>query len=255
MGPEMTEFSASGDPKRSLELLWGLQEPPSKGPKARFTVEEITRVAIKLADTAGLAALSMRKVAEELGAGTMSLYTYVPGKAELLDLMVDAVVGETARPAEVPGGWRGRLAQIARENAAVYRRHPWLLQVATSRPPMGPNVIAKYDYELRALEGTGLTDVEMDQVLTLVLGFVHAAMRGVVDAEQAARRSGQSDVQWWESYAPLLEKIFDPERFPVAARVGSAAGEAYQAPSDPQAFEFGLARILDGVEALIASRS
>ncbi|GAB3574384.1 TetR/AcrR family transcriptional regulator [Amycolatopsis endophytica] len=204
----MTEYSASGDPKRSFELLWGLHEAPSRGPKARFTVEEVTRVAIRLADAAGLTAVSMRRVAEELGASTMSLYTYVPGKAELLDLMIDTVVGETARPDDVPGGWRGGLEHLARENAA----------------------------------------------LTLVLGYVQSAMRGVVEAGQAARRSGRSDVQWWESYAPLLEKVFDPDRFPLAARVGASAGEAYQAPSDPHAFEFGLARILDGIEALINGR-
>lgn len=156
----------------------------------------------------------MRRVAEELGASTMSLYTYVPGKAELLDLMVDTVFGETARPDGVPGGWRGRLEQIAHENAAVYRRHPWLLQVATARPPLGPHTIAKYDWELRALDGCGLTDVEMDSALTLVLGWVQSAMRGLLDAEQAARHSGQSDVQWWEAYAPLLDHMLDPARFP-----------------------------------------
>ncbi|MFC7716310.1 TetR/AcrR family transcriptional regulator C-terminal domain-containing protein [Nonomuraea recticatena] len=120
----------------------------------------------------------MRRVAEKLGVGTMSLYTYVPGKPELLDVMLDTVYGETARPEDVPGGWRGRLEQIARENWALYLRHPWLLQVATSRPVLGPHTTAKYEYELRAIDGIGLSDVEMDSVITLVTGFVHGAARG-----------------------------------------------------------------------------
>jgi AcrR family transcriptional regulator len=197
----------------------------------------------------------MRHVAERLGVAAMSLYTYVPGKAELLDLMVDAVGGETARPGRVAGGWRDRLEQVARENWALYRRHPWLVHMAFSRPALGPNMLAKYDYELGAIEGVGLTDVEMDSVLTLVLGHVTGAARGLVDAQEAERRTGMTDLQWWEAHAPLLEKVFDAERHPTAARVGAAAGAAHEAAYDPEyAFEFGLRRVLDGVGVLIDSR-
>ena len=148
-------------------------------------VDRIVRAAIDVADTDGLAALSMRRVAERLGVGTMSLYTHVPGKGELLDLMLDTVHGETPRPADVPGGWRDRLERIARDNWALYLRHRWLLQVATTRPPLGPHVTARYDYELRAIEGIGLTDLEMDAVITLVDSYVHGAARGAVEAAQA----------------------------------------------------------------------
>jgi AcrR family transcriptional regulator len=185
----------------------------------------------------------------------MSLYTYVPSKAELLDLMVDRVCAETARPEDVPGGWRARLELVARENWALYRRHPWLLQVATGRPPLGPNLIAKYDYELRAVDGVGLTEIEMDLVVNLVTDYVHGAARAAVEAAQAQQRTGMSDEEWWESYAPLLEQVFDAERYPTAAHVGAVAGAEYGAASDPvRAFEFGLQRVLDGVEALIRNR-
>ncbi|SCG67763.1 TetR/AcrR family transcriptional regulator [Micromonospora halophytica] len=248
------EYSGTGDPARSLALLWRTREKTSrKG--GDLSVERIVRAAIEVADTEGLAALSMRRVAERLAVGTMSLYTHVPGKGELLDVMLDTVYGETTRPPDVGGGWRGRLEQIARENWALYLRHPWLLQVATTRPPLGPNVTAKYEYELRAVEGVGLTDLEMDAVITLVDGYVHGAVRGAVEAAQAAQRTGMTDEQWWRAHAPYLEKVMDPQRFPTAARVGSAAGQEYQGPSDPaRAFEFGLARILDGVAVLIGER-
>jgi AcrR family transcriptional regulator len=253
-----TEYSGSGDPTRSMELLWGIQVRPKRGPKPRLSVERIADTAIGLADADGLAALSMRRVADALGVTAMSLYTYVPGKAELIDVMLDRVFGETAPPGQAPdaGGWRAALDRIARENWAMWLRHPWMLQVSTSRPVLGPNLVAKYDRELRAVEGTGLTDVEMDLVLSLVLQYVAGAVRAAVEAAQAERRTGMSEDEWWAAYSPLLEKVFDAERYPVAARVGAAAGAEYQAASDPpRAFEFGLQRVLDGIGTFLAARA
>ncbi|GAA4602961.1 TetR/AcrR family transcriptional regulator [Actinoallomurus liliacearum] len=239
-----------------MELLWGARPRPRRGPRPRLTTEQITRAAIEAADAEGLAALSMRRVAERLGVGAMSLYTYVPGKAELVDLMVDAVYGERSGSVETSGGWRERLAGVARANWALHRRHPWMLQVATVRPALGPNALAKYDEELRAVEGIGLTDVEMDGVLTLVLQHVVSSARLLVEAAEAQSRTGMTDGEWWAAHAPLLAEVFEADRYPVAARVGAAAGEAHQAALSPEyAFEFGLARILDGVGALVESRS
>lgn len=250
------EYSGKGDPARSLALLWRTSERASRKGKPDLSVDRIVRAAIEVADAEGLQALSMRRVAEKLGVGTMSLYTYVPGKPELLDVMLDTVYGETARPEEVPGGWRGRLEVIARENWGLYLRHPWLLQVAASRPVLGPNVTAKYDYELRAVDGIGLTDVEMDSVITLVTGFVHGTARGAVEAAQAESRTGLSDEQWWAAHAPFFSRIADVQRFPTAARVGQATGEALGAAySAEHAFEFGLQRVLDGIEALVSGRA
>ncbi|MBB5957892.1 AcrR family transcriptional regulator [Saccharothrix tamanrassetensis] len=247
-----TEHSGGGDPARTLSVLWRTTTPSAR---KDLGVDRIVAAAVALADTEGLGALSMRRVADRLGVGTMSLYTYVPGKAELIDVMVDTVHGETARPADVPGGWRARLTQIARENWALYLRHPWLLQVATNRAVLGPNVVAKYDYELSAVDGIGLSDVEMDSVLALVLGHVQAAARPAVEAAQVEQRTGLTDRQWWQAAAPFLSRVFDPEKFPTAARVGAAAGEAHgSAYSGEHAFTFGLERVLDGIEALVGPR-
>ncbi|GAA0909125.1 TetR/AcrR family transcriptional regulator [Virgisporangium aurantiacum] len=253
-----TEYTGTGDPVRSMELLWGVEDTPGtkRGPRPRLRMAEVVQKAIALADRHGLAALSMRRLAEELGVTAMSLYTYVPGKGELLDLMTDAVCAETARPE--PGGrtWRERLTQIATENWALYQRHPWLLQVATNRPVLGPNLIAKYDYELRAVDGLGLTDVEMDMTIALLADFVHGSVRGEVNQAQAQQHTGMTELEWWEKFQPLLAKVYDAERFPTATRVGAAAGEEFQAASAPQrTFTFGLERLLDGVEKLIQTRS
>ncbi|KAB2344352.1 TetR/AcrR family transcriptional regulator [Actinomadura rudentiformis] len=250
------EYSGTGDPKRSLELLWGVQERPRRGPKPKLTVDRIITTAIELADAADLEALSMRRIAEELGVATMSIYTYVPSKAELIDVMMDRALGELAPPDDVPGGWRPKLAHIARQNWDLYHRHPWLLQISTSRPPMGPNLIGKYEYELRAVDGLGLTDVEMDSVISLVTGHAQSSARVSVNAAQAERRTGMTDEEWWEATGPVLGEVLEPDAYPLGSRVGTAASQAYGGAIGPEhAFEFGLERILDGIAALITART
>src|SRR3990167_1675556 len=160
------DSSSAGDPRRSLELLWGLAPARRRGPRPRLSVEEIAIAAIELADAEGLSALSMRRVADRLKVATMSLYTYVPSKAELIDVMLDRVYGETPKTYGAGAGWRARLGQGARGKRDLYHRHPWMLQVVMHRPVLGPNMIAKFDFELRAIEGEGLTDLEMDQVIS-----------------------------------------------------------------------------------------
>src|SRR5687768_7197639 len=112
------------DPRRTIELLWRLHDRPTRrGPKPRFTVDDVAQIAIQMADTDGLAALSMRRVADQLGVTAMSLYTYVPSKSELLDLMLDTVSGEATAAYADNMDWRAKLDLVARQNWALYRRH------------------------------------------------------------------------------------------------------------------------------------
>jgi AcrR family transcriptional regulator len=254
----MSDHGGAADPARSLALLWRTPVPTARGrgPRPGLTVDRIVEAAVGLADEEGVAALSMRRVAERLGVGTASLYTYVPGKAELVEVMLDHVYGEVAEPDEPDGDWRSRVGRVARDTWALHRRHPWVLQVETaSRPALGPNALAKYERELLAVSGLGLDDLDMDAVVTLVSDYVRGAARGAVGAAQAQERSGLTDEQWWRAAAPVLGRLVDHGRFPTAARVGTAAGEAQNAAYDPErAFTFGLERVLDGIEAFISSR-
>ncbi|SEG10243.1 regulatory protein, tetR family [Thermomonospora echinospora] len=243
-----TEYSAGGDPTRSLELLWGVRERPKRGPRPKLTAPRIAEAAIEVADAEGLAALSMRRVAERLGVSPMSLYTYVPGKAELLDLMLDTVQGEAPLLDELPGGWRARAERWARESLASYQRHPWVLQVATSRPPMGPNELTWSESALRALAETGLPDREMVAVVSSLDNYVKGAARAAVDAALAERRTGMSDEQHYRAREPLLARLITPDRFPTMNRLHYAG--VFDAPVDD--FEFGLQRLLDGIEHFIA---
>ena len=245
------------DPARSLGLLWRTQTRTGRGP---LSVDAVVAAATQVADTEGLDAVSMRRLAEQLQVGTMSIYTHVPGKADLVDLMVDAALGELYadmdEPSRAAGGWRGALTLVARSNWDLYQRHPWLLEVDGTRPVLGPHTTTKYEAELRPLDGLGLTDVEMDSVLTLVLTHVQATARALVGVRRTTEESGMTDGEWWSATAPLLERLIDGRRFPVASRVGQSAGEAFDAASDPvHALGFGLECILDGVAALIGRRA
>ncbi len=251
------ESTGRGDLDRTLMLLWRheLGEPQgARGPRQKYSVDDVVDAAIALADAEGIEAVSMRNVAERLGTKVMSLYTYVLGKAELIDLMFDAVQLEYPIPSTRPDGWRARLEAVARETWELYQRHPWLVQVDTSRPPLGPGVTARYEHQLSAVEGIGLSDLDMDSVVTLVAGFVVGAARAAIAAEQIVRSTDTTDIQWWEINAPILERVMDGSRYPISGRVGSTVGELFNAASNPEhAWEFGLARMLDGVEQYISS--
>jgi AcrR family transcriptional regulator len=244
--------AATESPKPNLlELLWRAAPEAGRGPRKQLTVDEVVAAAIGLADAEGLEALTVRRLAQELGKAPMTLYTYVPGKSELVALMLDALFEGMDRTA-VEGPWRERLAGVARDNYSLYRAHPWAAAASPSRPPLGPGQCAKYEHELRALEGLGLSDVEMDDALAYLLGFVRTAAQDAAQADAERAASGIDDQEWWEANGPLLAKVLDPERFPTAVRVGQAAGEAHDAAFDAEhAFSFGLARTLDGLAALI----
>jgi len=235
------------DPERSLALLWGVRDRPNRGPKPGLTVELIVRTAMRIADADGIEALSMRRVAEDLGVGTMSLYTYVPAKAELFELMLDAAIGEASLHGGEEG-WRAWLERFARDSLAGYRRHPWLLRVPLSRGLMGPNQTATLESLLRTISGIGLSKGEMMAVVQLVVGYVRGVAQGAAEATQLEHTSGVSDEQWWTDVGPLHDKYVDAAEFPTLTGVLRDCDWI-----DP--FEFGLQRVLDGVEAYVRGRS
>ncbi len=225
------------------------RHPGAAAPVPSLDVDAVVNAAIALADADGLEAVSMRALAARLGVTAMTLYTYVPGKAELLDLMLDAVYTAMPREPWPPGsGRRARLRAVADANRDLYAAHPWAARVSTSRPPLGPGQLAKYEHELGALDGLGLDDVTMDAALTHLLGFVAWSAAAAQDAAAAP----DTDEAWWAEAGPLLARVADPADYPLASRVGTAAGESQGAAFDAaRAYAFGLERTLDGLAALI----
>ena len=248
-----SERSSAGDPARTLALLW--RKAPARrrhGPPQGLSIDAVVRAATDLADREGLEALTMRRAAQALGVAPMTLYTYVPGKAELLDLMLDAAYGSMPRTDTSGQPWRQRLTTIAQENKELFESHPWVASVSTIRPPLGPGMMKKYEHELSALDGLGLDDVALDASLTFVLGFVQGWARAAADARAVQQDSAMDDSQWWATAGPLLARVVGENAYPIAARVGSAAGAAHGGAFSPShAYTFGLERVLDGLSALI----
>ncbi|GAA4931868.1 TetR family transcriptional regulator [Actinomycetospora succinea] len=243
------------DPARTLALLWRVEPPAgARGPRRGLDLYDVVARATALADAGGpdgLAALSVRALARELGVAPMTLYTYVPGREELADLVVDAAYAAMARRDTAGLGWRERLTAVAEENRTLYRAHPWAARVDPGRPVLGPGETAKYEHELAAFdelaETASLDDVDRDAALTFLLDVTRAATL----VEQQSDDTGDAQA-WWAARAPVLEQVLDPGRYPRAVRVGAAAGAAQQSARDPdRAWRFGLERVLDGLAALI----
>ncbi|WP_219413262.1 TetR/AcrR family transcriptional regulator [Pseudonocardia nigra] len=237
--------------RRSLQLMWGTSEEPTRGPKPGLSVERIVRAAIEAADAEGLVALSMRRIATTLGMGAMSLYRYVPSKAVLVDLMVDEVYREDLdAAAAVEGDWRTRLEAFGRQEWALYLRHPWLLQVAQGRPMFGPNSMRSTDIVLHAVDGLGLTEDEMLGAVVMVSSFVAGLAKTTIEATQATERTGISDDEWWEIQGEYVGPAVVAGKLPMLTKVGEAG--AFTSMFDH--FEFGLQRVLDGLGLLIQAR-
>ncbi|MFI9724270.1 TetR/AcrR family transcriptional regulator [Streptomyces sp. NPDC052396] len=248
-----TERTSAGDPARTLQLLWRDSTPDRRrGPRRGLSIDAVVEAATAIADSEGLDAVTMRRVAQELGVVPMTLYTYVPGKAELLDLMLDAAYARMPRTDTAGQPWRQRVTAIAGENRDLFERHPWAAAVSTARPPLGPGQMAKYEHELSTLDGLGLSDVEMDDCLTYLLTFVQTCARAAAEARAAQHDSAVNDEQWWAANAPLLARVLDENTYPTAVRVGAAAGAAHGSAYHPQhAYAFGLQRALDAFATLI----
>ncbi|WP_024805955.1 TetR/AcrR family transcriptional regulator [Nocardia sp. BMG51109] len=246
----MAEQSAVDQAEQLLNLLWRRELPPrssTRGPRQGVSVDEVVRAAVAIADRDGYEKVSIRAVAAELGLGPMTLYTYVPSKWALIILMVDEVAAEDA-PIDASRPLPERLAAITGQVRAELLRHPWLLEVPPWRLVLGPGRMRRYERQLAALDGAGMTDLEMDRVIAVLSEFATGNARMAV----AARRSAQemSDAQWWEVHGPLLTRVMPAEEFPLSSRVGATVGEKYQAPADPDgAFGYGLDRLLAGIEA------
>lgn len=230
--------------------LWERLERPEPEPKAGLSLGRIARAAVELADEGGLEAVSMARVAGRLGFTTMSLYRHVRNKDELLLLMLDAVAAVPAELDEPCAGWRDGLRRWCRAQWEMLRTHAWIVHVPITGPPVTPNQLAWTDRALAVLGGTGLGERDKAGVVLLVATYMHATARLGADLGPAA--SGASIA----AHSALLSSRVDAGRLP-ALRAAVEAG-AFDYPADlPEHerrfdYEFGLDRILDGVEALIS---
>jgi AcrR family transcriptional regulator len=232
-----------------LDLLWGRRERGKRGPKPGLSIEAIVETAIELADAEGLAAVSMARVAKELGFTTMSLYRYVASKDELLQLMWNASA-QGAEALELEGdGWRERLRGWALVQREMLDRHSWITEMPMATPPLAPNSLTFVERGLEALDDTGLADQDKLRVIGLISSYTLSESRM---AHEAARAAAATDAPTTWTFESLLRELVDEEGYPRLHRLAAAATASEPGPDDEQQeFLFGLERILDGVAALI----
>lgn len=255
----MVVFAGQGDARRSMNLLWRVaDERTGPGPKPGLTLDRIVDAAIEVADADGMAGLSMRAVGGRLGRTAMALYTYLPNKAELIDLMYDRVLGELPVSYDAESGWRVAVTAWAHDHWEFYLRHPWVLQVSQARPVLGPNEFARVETLLAVLHPAGLRSRVLRGVVGALVDFVRGAARTIAEAREATAATGVSENDWWYARSPLLAEVAPDftERFPLVSLLeGEGAFDftdetsSYLEQEAEETFEVGLAVLLDGIEA------
>ncbi|MBT2454818.1 TetR/AcrR family transcriptional regulator [Streptomyces sp. ISL-86] len=250
----------------ALQLLWGPPAKPARGPKRGLTLEGIAGAGVGIADAEGLSAVSMQRVAGELAVTKMALYRYVPGKAELVALMVEAAMPEPVAlgvegagiaggggAAGGGGGWRERLGVWVRGLHAGFRQHPWLLEATVGVRVMGPREVGWMERALAALDGCGLSGAEAMDAVVLLTGHV----RGIAEQERATSGGvvggavgGGPDAQLGVMLGEVM-RVHGTD-FPA---LGAALASVAEHGGQDQALEFGLERILDGLGLLVAQRA
>ena len=216
-----------------------------------LNLDEIVRASIAIADEGGLDALSMRRVAERLGRGVMSLYRHVEDKERLVALASDAVFAEEPFPRHPSSAWKVRLRESAWRQWRCYLRHPWIASVVSiGRPRLGPNGIREMEWAFGGMRDLGVSSAEKLQLYLVVTAFVHGAAGQMASEATDVRRSGQGTKAWWEAQADVLRDLFASGEFPLVSRLRAGAE-----PSPASWFEFGLECLLDGLELELARRT
>ena len=251
-----------------LDLLWGRRERGKRGPRPGLSADAIVDAAVRLADAEGLEAVSMARVAAELGRTTMSLYRYVANKEELLQLMWNASALGAERLVIEGDGWRSRLQTWAIIQRDMLDLHPWVTQMPMAVPPVAPNSLHFVERGLETMDETGLPDALKLHVIGLLSSYTLSEARMAADAMRAMKAAmaaeaaraaepgtpvtGDDDSALTppESYEGLLRELVDQGTYPRLHRIAWAP-EPDSPPSEREQFLSGLDIILDGVQALI----
>ncbi|GAA0585473.1 TetR/AcrR family transcriptional regulator [Actinomadura livida] len=230
--------------------IWMRPERPARGPRPAYSRAQITEAAIRVADAEGLEAATMRRIAAEIGAGAMSLYRYVPGRGDLVELMADRVMGEIDLEGVPSGDWRADLTRYAEGLRAMWLRHPWIAAVHRSLPGLGPNqlrlierVAAVLDLYVSVDEGLSL--------MSILTGYVESAARDEVGQAEEARRSGLTAAEWMTRNSPYVRRLVDSGEYPMFTKIVLEARQPHLDPGDR--FRYGLERVLDCLATPLSS--
>jgi AcrR family transcriptional regulator len=234
----------AGDESATFDLLWAPERGVKRGRRPSLSRETLVRAAVELADAEGIAAVTMQRLATLVGSRAMSLYRYVPSKEVLLDLMWDAAFADP--PTLGSGDWRSRLTEWAVASFERLEQHPWLIELVGAARSVGPRWTSWLDVGLEALTALPLNASEKLAVLTVVDGHLRSAAR--------LRFGVKADPQWAVDFWRMLQRTAADDSYPTLGAMVRRGEFAVAGMSMDQMFDFGLDRILDGVEAYSARR-
>ena len=238
-------------PRPGVGTVVAAQAGPAHRGETPADRERVVRAAVAIADAEGLGGLSMRRLAGELGMPTMSLYRHVSGKEELLLFMMDTVFAGDALPELSPGtdGWRACVEALARLQWSMYRRHPWLAQaISFTRPLLAPRAMAHTEWTMRALDGHGLAPDVLFLAAVTVANYIRGTAVNIEEEAQAEQETGLTDAQWLDTQQSRLGDILGSGRYPLMHR--AVTDPALEFDVD-RLMEFGLQRLLDGLEPVL----
>lgn len=247
-----------------VAAAWGRAETTKKGPKPSLQLPDVVAAAVEIADAEGLAAVSMSRVAKTLGFTTMSVYRYVDSKDELLIHMQDAAMGIPDRTHSVDVGWRAGLEAWAVSLLKQLQQHRWYVDIPVSAAPLMPNAVAWMDRAMLFLNRTSLVPMERLSALLLMSGYVRNEVSQQLSLERGRPQSWRENIHEPEAedtvYADSLRQLIDPKSHPGVTQLleegmFSSAEEPDIEDGDTFMLDFGLQRILDGLEHLISLRA
>jgi AcrR family transcriptional regulator len=237
--------------RRRSQLLWEDRSRGTRGPKPGLTPDDVVQAAIRIADEEGLAALTMQAVSAKLGYTTMAIYRYFPNKEALYDAIVDTGMGLPPRPKEPRGDWRAQVTQWAHAKRAMLIARPWLAELPFVAAPHGPNWLSWLEAVADPLSSAGLSGPDVGQMLSVVDGYTRGASDTAISLARARAR-GTSEQEWAAAVGADLGRAIGDPRFPKFAAVLSAPYDGENRTME-ESFDFGLQRVLDGIELYIKS--
>lgn len=230
--------------------IWMRPERPARGPRPAYSRAQITGAALRIADAEGLEAATMRRIAAETGAGTMSLYRYVPRRDDLIELMADRLMGEIDVAGLPSGDWRADLTRYAEGLRAMWLRHPWIATVHRSLLSFGPNQLLLIEGVMGALDGHVSIDENLG-LMAILNGYIEGAVRAEVSWAEEIRRSGLSEPEWLARSYSYVQQLLKSGEYPIFTKIAMEARQPHL--SRDYQFRYGLERVLDCIAAALPS--
>lgn len=254
---DQMEYEDMSNLPRGVALSWGLVKRSKRGPKGEMSIKKIVEAAIAIADKDGLSAVSMNRVAASLGFTAMSLYRYIPSKDDLLLLMQDAVCDIPIPKEEQDKDWRECMREFVRACIQVFREHPWYGKIPVSGIPVTPNNLLMVDWVLRSMGNFPLNEHEKMSIVLLLSSYGRSS--GIIqgDFDQAIREGASPESISGLDYSKELKQLVSPKRFPnlhPIVKSGVYTSENDNENTVGNDFDFGLERILDGIEHYLSSK-